>query len=101
MEKKRLEDLQMELRNKIRQKDDLEGRQEFELKVTVEYNNFILKTPLLNQRSRYNNIFFQMYKEKVKHLLHEQNAQITDIKLNGERALTLAQDDNRYNKYHI
>lgn len=60
--------LKMELRNALRQKADLEEKQAFELKI---------------------------YKQKVKHLLHEQQAGMSDLRIAGEESLTLLQDEQR------
>lgn len=68
LEKKRLQDLKMELRNKVRQKEDLQERHQYELKV---------------------------YKQKVKHLLHEQQAHTTDVLTVAEISLKQEQDQHR------
>lgn len=68
MEKKKRDDLKMLFRNKLRQKQDLEERQAFELKV---------------------------YKQKVKHLLHEQQSHMTDVRLDAETAMSLLKQDHR------
>jgi membrane-bound lytic murein transglycosylase len=68
MEKERSEDLTMELRNSLRRKQDLEEKQAFELKV---------------------------YKQKVKHLLHEQQSAMTGVRIEGQSALTLLQNEQR------
>jgi hypothetical protein len=59
-----IDDAKMELRNKLRQKQDLEEKHAFELKV---------------------------YKQKVKHLLHEQQSNMTEVKTDGQVALKLLQ----------
>jgi hypothetical protein len=66
--KKEREELKMQLRNSLRQKQDLEEKQAFELKI---------------------------YKQKVKHLLHEQQSGMTDVRLIHEEALNLVQVDAR------
>uniref|UniRef100_A0A7S1XXH6 Growth arrest-specific protein 8 domain-containing protein n=1 Tax=Phaeomonas parva TaxID=124430 RepID=A0A7S1XXH6_9STRA len=68
VEKKKLEDKKAELRNKEREVQDLEERHAVEIK---------------------------MYKQRVKHLLHEFQDEVTKEKAEGERALKLAQDQNR------
>jgi len=68
MEKKRRDDLKMLFRNKLRQKQDLEEKHAFELKI---------------------------YKQKVKHLLHEQQAHMTDVRFDSESLLTILQDGQR------
>jgi hypothetical protein len=66
--KKKREDLKMDLRNSLRQKQDLEEKQAYELKI---------------------------YKQKVKHLLHEQQAGMTDIRIGHEEAIAMQQDGSR------
>lgn len=66
--KQKREELKMNLRNSLRQKQDLEEKQSYELKI---------------------------YKQKVKHLLHEQQSNMTDIRLGQEESLTLLQDASR------
>jgi hypothetical protein len=68
MEKKKRDDLKMMFRNKLRQKQDLEEKHTFELKI---------------------------YKQKVKHLLHEQQAHMTDVRLECETAFNLLQEEQR------
>uniref|UniRef100_A0A7R9UD54 Growth arrest-specific protein 8 domain-containing protein n=1 Tax=Pinguiococcus pyrenoidosus TaxID=172671 RepID=A0A7R9UD54_9STRA len=68
VEKKKLEDKKAELRNKNREVQDLEERQAVEIKI---------------------------YKQRVKHLLHEFQDEVTLEKTDGERAVKLAQDENR------
>lgn len=68
LEKEKRDDLTMLLRNKLRQKQDLEEKHAFELKV---------------------------YKQKVKHLLYEEHTHMTDVRLDNETALKLLQDEQR------
>jgi hypothetical protein len=68
MEKEKRNELKMELRNKLRQKQDLEEKHNFELKV---------------------------YKRKVKHLLHEQQSVVTDVRIGSETALRLDETGKR------
>lgn len=68
MAKKERDDLKMQFRNKLRQKQDLEEKHAFELKI---------------------------YKQKVKHLLHEQQAHMTDVRYDSETLLTILQGDQR------
>jgi len=68
MDKQKLNTLKMELRNKFRLKQDLEERQQYELKV---------------------------YQEKVKHLLFEQQANVTDVRTEAEVALKSMEDTHR------
>jgi len=68
MEKKKRDDLKMLFRNKLRQKQDLEEKHAFELKI---------------------------YKQKVKHLLHEQQAHMTDVRFDSEALLTILQGGQR------
>lgn len=74
MEKKRRDDLKMQLRNKLRQKQDLEEKHAFELKV---------------------------YKQKVKHFLHETQSNMTDVRFDGETKLSLQQDDHRQSEHEL
>lgn len=74
MEKKQRDDLRMELRNKFRQRQDLQEKQQFEIKV---------------------------YKQKVKHLLHEQQTNITDVRTESEIALKLLQDGDRASESEV
>jgi hypothetical protein len=68
MAKKKRDDLKMLFRNKLRQKQDLEEKHAFELK---------------------------LYKQKVKHLLHEQQAHMTDVRFDSETLLTILQNEQR------
>lgn len=74
MEKKKRDDLKMLFRNKLRQKQDLEEKHAFELKV---------------------------YKQKVKHLLHEQRSHMTDVRYDNEAALKLLSDEQRDRQYEL
>lgn len=74
MEKEKRDDLTMQLRNKLRQKQDLE-----------EKNAFILK----------------LHKQKVKHLLHEQQSHMTDVRIDSEVALDILQADQRRKLHEI
>mmetsp|Transcript_26219 Transcript_26219/g.37282 ORF Transcript_26219/g.37282 Transcript_26219/m.37282 type:complete len:466 (+) Transcript_26219:13-1410(+) len=74
MEKKKRDDLKMLFRNKLRQKQDLEEKHAFELKV---------------------------YKQKVKHLLHEQKSHMTDVRYDGEVALKLLSDEQRERQHEL
>ena len=68
VEKKKLEDKRAELRNKHRELQDLEEKHQVEVKI---------------------------YKQRLKHLLHEHQHDITIKKTEAEIALKMAQDDNR------
>ena len=68
VEKKKLEDKRAELRNKHRELQDLEEKHQVEVKI---------------------------YKQRLKHLLHEHQNDITVKKTEAEVALKMAQDDNR------
>lgn len=68
VEKKKLEDKKAELRNKERELQDLEENYQSQIKV---------------------------YKQRLKHLLHEHQNDITVRKTDAEIALKMAQDDNR------
>lgn len=68
VEKKKLEDVRAELRNKNHEQEDLEEKQQLEVKT---------------------------YKQRLKHLLHEHQHDITLKKTEAEVALKMAQDDNR------
>ncbi|CAM9572702.1 unnamed protein product [Chrysoparadoxa australica] len=68
VEKKTLEDKKSELRNKERELQDLEEKHQVEIMI---------------------------YKQRVKHLLHEHQDEMTRSKTEGERALKLLQDDSR------
>lgn len=73
LQKSKRETLKMELRNKLRQKQDLEEKQAYELKI---------------------------YKQKVKHLLHEQQTGMTSVRLGSEESLALLQDSTRDTEHH-
>jgi len=68
VEKKKLEDLRASLRNKEREQQDLEEKHHVEIK---------------------------LYKQRLKHLLHEQQYDISQKKAEAEMALKMAQDDDR------
>ena len=68
VEKKKLEDKRAELRNKERELQDLEEKHQVEIKI---------------------------YKQRLKHLLHEHQNEITRKKSEAEMALKMAQDDDR------
>ena len=67
VEKKDLEDKKAEHRNKERELQDLDEKHQVEIKV---------------------------YKQRVKHLLHEHQNEVTHLKTDAEMALKLAQDQN-------
>ncbi|RYG66800.1 hypothetical protein EON64_08930 [archaeon] len=68
VEKKKLEDKRVELRNKERELQDLEEKHQVEIKI---------------------------YKQRLKHLLYEHQNEITHKKTEAEKALKMAQDDDR------
>lgn len=68
VEKKKLEDKRVELRNKERELQDLEEKHQVEIKI---------------------------YKQRLKHLLYEHQNEITKRKTEAEEALKIAQDDDR------
>jgi len=68
VEKKRLEDKRVELRNKDRELQDLEEKHQVEIKI---------------------------YKQRLKHLLHEHQNELTHKKIDTEMALKMSQDDDR------
>lgn len=68
VEKKKLEDKRVELRNKDREMQDLEEQHQVEIKI---------------------------YKQRLKHLLHEHQNEIAHKKTEAEMALKMAQDDDR------
>jgi hypothetical protein len=68
VEKKKLEDKRVELRNKDRELQDLEEKHQVEIKI---------------------------YKQRLKHLLYEHQIEITQKKTETEKALKMAQDDDR------
>lgn len=68
VEKKKLEDKRVELRNKDRELQDLEEKHQVEIKI---------------------------YKQRLKHLLYEHQNEITHKKTETEKALKMAQDDDR------
>lgn len=72
--KRKREDLKMDLRNSLRQKQDLEEKQSYELK---------------------------LYKSKVKHLLHEQQSGMTDLRIDHESASALVGEDQRLREHHL
>lgn len=68
VEKKKLEDKRVELRNKDRELQDLEEKHQVEIKI---------------------------YKQRLKHLLYEHQNEIAKKKTDAEIALKMAQDDDR------
>jgi hypothetical protein len=68
VEKKNLEDKKAELRNKERELQDLDEQHQVTIKV---------------------------YKQRVKHLLHEHQNEMTGLKTEGEISLSMAQNSNR------
>lgn len=68
VEKKKLEDKRVELRNKERELQDLEEKHQVEIKI---------------------------YKQRLKHLLYEHQNEIANKKAEAEKALKMAQDDDR------
>lgn len=68
VEKKKLEDKRVELRNKDRELQDLEEKHQVEIKI---------------------------YKQRLKHLLYEHQNEIANKKTEAEKALKMAQDDDR------
>ena len=69
MAKQQREDVRMELRTKFRQRQDLVEKQQYEIKI---------------------------YRQKVKHLLHEHQQEAGDQLIDEEIALTLNMNENRY-----
>ncbi len=67
VEKKKLEDKRVELRNKDRELQDLEEKHQVEIKI---------------------------YKQRLKHLLFEHQNEITHKKTEAEQAMKMAQDDD-------
>ncbi|KAF1784287.1 S-adenosyl-L-methionine-dependent methyltransferase [Phytophthora cactorum] len=74
VEKKNFEDRKAELRNKERERQDLEEKHQVEIKV---------------------------YKQRVKHLLYEHQNEITKLKKEMEQSLKLSQDDYRGNEREL
>lgn len=74
VEKKKLEDKRVELRNKDREAQDLEEKHQVEIKI---------------------------YKQRLKHLLYEEQNELTHKKTEAEMAVKMAQDDNRENQSDI
>lgn len=74
VEKKKLEDKRAELRNKDRELQDLEEKHQVEIKI---------------------------YKQRLKHLLHEHQNEITVKKTEAEMALKMAQDDDRESEFEV
>ena len=74
VEKKVLDDKKAELRNKEREKQDLEEKQEVEVKI---------------------------YKQRVKHLLADQEQKITELKTEAEVALDLSRADHQVEENKI
>ena len=68
VEKKKLEDKKVELRNKERELQDLEEKHQVEIKI---------------------------YKQRLKHLLYEHQNQIAELKLDSTVAKRLSQDEHR------
>jgi len=67
VEKKKLEDKRVELRNKARESQDLDEKHQVEIKI---------------------------YKQRLKHLLYEQQNELTQKKTEAEVAVKMAQSDN-------
>lgn len=74
VEKKKLEDKRAELRNKDRELQDLEEKHQVEIKI---------------------------YKQRLKHLLHEHQNEITVKKTEAEMAVKMAQDDDRESELEV
>lgn len=74
VEKKKLEDKRVELRNKERELQDLEEKHQVEIKI---------------------------YKQRLKHLLYEHQNEITSKKTEAEKAMKMAQDDDYEAIYDI
>lgn len=74
VEKKKLEDKRVELRNKERELQDLEEKHQVEIKI---------------------------YKQRLKHLLYEHQNELTAKKTEAEQALKIAQDDDYENEIDI
>jgi hypothetical protein len=74
VEKKKLEDKRAELRNKDRELQDLEEKHQVEIKI---------------------------YKQRLKHLLHEQQHEVTVRKTEAESAVKMLQDDKREQEFDI
>ena len=74
VEKKKLEDKRSELRNKERELQDLEEKHQVEIKI---------------------------YKQRLKHLLHEHQNEIAQKKTEAEMAMKAAQDDDRETEFDI
>jgi hypothetical protein len=74
VEKKKLEDKRAELRNKDRELQDVEEKHQVEIKI---------------------------YKQRLKHLLHEHQHEITVKKTEAEKALKMLQDDDREQEVDI
>lgn len=111
--KRQLEERKAEIRNKDREMEDAEERHQVEIKVRLlKYKQNIWAYHLFfkdvwkgisdNWESR--EIFihhvimlklFQVYKQKVKHLLFEHQNNISDLKADNVCALKLAQEDHR------
>ena len=72
VEKKKVEDKRVELRNKDRELQDLQEKHQVEIKI---------------------------YKQRLKHLLYEHQNEITHKKTETEKALKMAQDDDREGTY--
>ncbi len=78
--KRQLEEKKAELRNKDRELEDAEEQHQAEIK--VYYINF-------NNREEF---FYQVYKQKVKHLLYEQQNNISELKAETIAELKVAQE---------
>lgn len=74
VEKRKLEDKRSALRNKDRELQDLEEKHQVEIKI---------------------------YKQRLKHLLHEHQSEISQKKTEAEMATKIAQDDDRESEYDI
>ncbi|KAI1235639.1 Growth arrest-specific protein 8, partial [Lamprotornis superbus] len=97
--RRELEEKKAELRNRDREMEEAEERHQLEIKVGLKGSRRALgssEEELGRMQSR--NVSqasqFQVYKQKVKHLLHEQQENLTELKAEGVLSLKRAQKDH-------
>jgi hypothetical protein len=95
LEKKKREELKMELRAKIRQRQDLEDKQAFELKARYLLLCSATESDPLHALPPTHHIL-QVYKQKIAHLQHEIQSGMADVKIAAEKQMKLLQEEDRY-----
>jgi hypothetical protein len=95
VEKKNLENKRALLRNKERELQDLEEKQQVEIKIYKQrVRAFLCTSALPTVRSAY-------ALPQVKHLLHEHQNDITLNKTEAQASLKVAQDEHRSDQAHL